>query len=99
MEDACVAAALLAENGAALIDVSGGLQGARGIDKGPGYFVPYAAAIKTRISIPVLVAGGIREPEHADRILREGHADLVGIGRAMLENADWARQAIAALGS
>jgi NADPH2 dehydrogenase len=99
LEDACVAAALLAENGAALIDVSGGLQGARGIDKGPGYFVPYAAAIKTRISIPVLVAGGIREPEHADRILREGHADLVGIGRAMLENADWARQAIAALGS
>lgn len=97
LEDACRTAVRLAENGADLIDVSGGLQGSRGLGREPGYFVPYAAVIKSRIKIPVLVTGGVREPAHADRIIREGKADLVGIGRAMLEEADWARKAIDAL--
>jgi NADPH2 dehydrogenase len=97
IEDACKTARRLAENGADLIDVSGGLQGSRGVGKAPGYFVPYAAAIKASANVPVLVTGGIREPAHADRIIRDGHADLVGIGRAMLEDAEWAQKAIAAL--
>ena len=97
IEDACRTAQRLAESGATLIDVSGGLQGSRGIGKESGYFVEYAAAIKSRVNVPVIVTGGIREPEHADVIVREGKADLVGIGRAMLEDAGWARKAIAAL--
>jgi len=97
LEDACLAAIRLAEKGADLIDISGGLQGSRGLGKDAGYFVPYAAAIKARVTIPVIVTGGIREPLHADRIVREGHADLVGIGRAMLDDPDWARKAIATL--
>jgi len=40
LEDACRAAAWLADGGAALIDVSGGLQGSRGVGKGAAYFVP-----------------------------------------------------------
>jgi NADPH2 dehydrogenase len=97
LRDACETAARLAAAGADLIDVSGGLQGSRGAGKAPGYFVPYAAAIKAGLKVPVVVTGGIREASHADRIIREGHADLVGIGRAMLEDAAWARKAIAAL--
>jgi NADPH2 dehydrogenase len=97
LEEACKTAARLAEAGADLIDVSGGLQGSSGLGKEPGYFVPYAAAIKARARIPVIVTGGIREASHADRIVREGLADLVGIGRAMLEDAAWAGKAIAAL--
>jgi len=97
LEDACKAAVRLAEAGADLIDVSGGLQGSRGVGKDPGYFVPYAAAAKARVHVPVIVTGGIREASHADLIIREGQADLVGIGRAMLEDANWARKAIAAL--
>jgi NADPH2 dehydrogenase len=90
-------ASLLATSGASLIDVSGGLQGSRGIGKLPGYFVPYAAAIKTDVAVPVIVTGGIREAAFADQIVREGKADLVGIGRAMLEDAEWASKAIRAL--
>jgi NADPH2 dehydrogenase len=97
LEDACLAAIRLAEEGADLIDVSGGLQGSRGVGKDAGYFVPYAAAVKARVNIPVMVTGGIREPIHADRIVREGRADLVGIGRAMLDDSEWARKAIAIL--
>jgi 2,4-dienoyl-CoA reductase-like NADH-dependent reductase (Old Yellow Enzyme family) len=97
LEDACRTAQRLAEKGAALIDVSGGLQGSRGTGKSAGYFVDYARAIKSQVNVPVIVTGGIREHEHADVIVREGNADLVGIGRAMLEDAEWARKAIAAL--
>jgi 2,4-dienoyl-CoA reductase-like NADH-dependent reductase (Old Yellow Enzyme family) len=97
LQDACTTAAVLADNGTALIDVSGGLQGSRGIGKPPGYFVPYAAAIKETVRVPVLVTGGISEPSHADSIIRVGHADLVGIGRAMLEDPHWARKALETL--
>jgi NADPH2 dehydrogenase len=87
----------LEQNGADLLDISGGLQGSGGIGKGPGFFVSYAEAIKAAVKVPVLVTGGIKDPAHADSIVREGKADLVGIGRAMLEDADWARKAIASL--
>lgn len=93
----CEVAARLARSGASLIDVSGGLQGSRGVGKGPGYFVPYAEAIKAVVAVPVIVTGGLSDPAEADRIVREGHADLIGIGRAMLNDAEWARHAIAAL--
>jgi 2,4-dienoyl-CoA reductase-like NADH-dependent reductase (Old Yellow Enzyme family) len=39
------------------------------------------------------VAGGITEPEFADRVIREGKVDLVAIGRAMLANPEWAADA------
>ncbi len=97
LDDACRTAARLAEAGASLIDVSGGLQGSRGIGKGPAYFVPYAQAIKAAVGVPVMVTGGIGEPDLADRAVREGWTDLVGIGRAMLNDPDWANKAIAHL--
>lgn len=97
LETSCKVAAWLAENGADLIDISGGLQGSRGTGRGPGYFVPYAEAIKAGVKVPVMVTGGIKDAEAADCIVREGKADLVGIGRAMLEDPDWARRAIESL--
>jgi 2,4-dienoyl-CoA reductase-like NADH-dependent reductase (Old Yellow Enzyme family) len=97
LDDACQAAGHLAEGGASLIDVSGGLQGSRGAGKGAAYFVPYARAIKALVRIPVMVTGGIGEPDLADRAIREGWADLIGVGRAMLNDPDWARKAIAHL--
>ncbi len=84
--------------GADMIDVSGGLQGARGSGGETGYFVPYAAAIKAVVHVPVMVTGGIREAALADRVVRGGQADLIGIGRAMLEEPDWAARAAATLG-
>jgi len=99
LEAACRMAQRLATAGAALIDVSGGLAGSDDPGRGPGYFVPYAAAIKKVVSVPVMVAGGIAQPAYADRIIRDGHADIVAVGRAMLDDPEWARKAIAELGS
>ncbi len=94
IEAGCAAAEGLVHGGVDLVDVSGGLQGSRGAGKGPGYFVPSAEAIKKRVRVPVIVTGGIADPVLADRIVREGRADLVGIGRAMLNDPLWARKAI-----
>jgi 2,4-dienoyl-CoA reductase-like NADH-dependent reductase (Old Yellow Enzyme family) len=96
-DEACRTAAALEQAGVDLISVSGGLMGSRPAGREPGYFVPYAAAIKSFVGIPVMVTGGISEPGLADHVVRSGQADLVGIGRAMLNDADWARKAIQAL--
>jgi 2,4-dienoyl-CoA reductase-like NADH-dependent reductase (Old Yellow Enzyme family) len=87
----------MVRGGVDLVDVSGGLQGSRGTGTGSGYFVPYAEAIKKCVRVPVIVTGGISDALMADGLVREGRADLVGIGRAMLNDPDWARKAIASL--
>lgn len=97
LDDALWTARALVAHGATLIDVSGGLQGSRGVGKGEGYFVPYARAVKAAVAVPVIVTGGISDPVFADQVVRNGDADLVGIGRAMLNDAEWARTAIARL--
>ncbi len=72
-----------------MIDVSGGFMGSRPAEAGQGYFVPEAAAIKKAVSIPVMVTGGITKPAFADKVLVNGHADLIGIGRALLRDSRW----------
>ena len=38
---------------------------------------------------PIITAGKIREPEHAERILQQGKADVIGLCRALLADPDW----------
>lgn len=97
LNEAVQAAIHLVDRGVDLVDVSGGLQGSRPpvvVARGPGWFVPYAEAVKAAVRVPVLVTGGFTDPAHADRVVREGRADLIGIGRAMLNDPGWARAAI-----
>ena len=49
-----------------------------------GIFVHLAQAIKSAVSIPVITVGRIRNPVMADGILRDGKADLVSMGRALI---------------
>jgi 2,4-dienoyl-CoA reductase-like NADH-dependent reductase (Old Yellow Enzyme family) len=97
INEAVRAATILVDRGIDLIDVSGGLQGSRPpvvVVRGPGWFVPYAETMKAAVRVPVLVTGGFTDPLHADRVVREGRADLIGVGRAMLNDPSWARVAI-----
>ncbi|MBE3588109.1 MAG: hypothetical protein IMW93_06070 [Thermoanaerobacteraceae bacterium] len=57
-----------------------------------------AAAVKPAVKVPVLVTGGLGDPVLANAVIAEGKADLVGIGRALLADPEWARKAKAALG-
>ena len=38
---------------------------------------------------PIIIAGKIREPTHAERILAQGKADIIGLCRAILCDPDW----------
>lgn len=56
-----------------------------------GYNLPFAAGIREVIDpLPVLCAPGrLVDAATAEDILRSGHADLVGLGRALISDADW----------
>ena len=52
-----------------------------------------AKAIKEQVSIPVAVVGGIFTPEEAERIIAEGYADMVMIGRSLVADPFWIKKA------
>ena len=58
-----------------------------------GVFAHLAAAVKSAVDIPVITVGRIRNPAMADQIIREGKADLVSMGRALLADPDLPRKA------
>jgi 2,4-dienoyl-CoA reductase-like NADH-dependent reductase (Old Yellow Enzyme family) len=91
---------MIADSGVDIIDISGGIGGG-GMDdlKGPGYFVPHAAAVKEVVEIPVIGVGGIQTAVEADTIIRSGKVDLVAVGRAILKDPEWATQALKELES
>ncbi|MGC8777808.1 MAG: tRNA-dihydrouridine synthase, partial [Candidatus Caldatribacteriaceae bacterium] len=54
-----------------------------------GWRAYLAQALKEVVSCPVIAVGVIRRPEVAERILAEGKADFVAIGRGLLADPDW----------
>ncbi|GAA3368293.1 NADH:flavin oxidoreductase/NADH oxidase [Streptomyces sannanensis] len=93
-------AAHLKEHGVDLLDVStgGNASGVR-IPVAPGYQVPFAARVKNETGLPVAAVGLITEPEHAEKILANGEADAVLLGRELLRHPYWARHAARELGA
>ena len=98
LADSKKVAVRLASEGIDILDVSGGLSGSRPPGtKGEGYLVHLAEGIKSVVEIPVIAVGGIVTATFADSIVRDGRADLVAVGRAMLNDPDWAAKAIRSL--
>jgi 2,4-dienoyl-CoA reductase-like NADH-dependent reductase (Old Yellow Enzyme family) len=96
--DSTIAAVEFERVGVDILDVTGGLTGyiRPGHDE-PGYFAELSEAIKGVVSIPVMLTGGVTEPQHAEKLLAEGKADLIGVGRAILRDSEWAQRAIRSL--
>lgn len=89
---ACVA---FEEAGIDMIDITGGLSGyVRPDHAEPGYFAELSEPIKRAVSVPVILTGGVTEPEQAEALLAAGRADLIGVGRAILKDSGWARRAM-----
>ena len=51
------------------------------------------AVRKAGFDTPIVIAGKIREPKHAEEILREEKADMIGLCRALLCDPDWPAKA------
>jgi 2,4-dienoyl-CoA reductase-like NADH-dependent reductase (Old Yellow Enzyme family) len=89
-------AKMLEKAGVAAIDISGAIDKAYIFSISPyclpgvlGYMVKYAKAVKRAVSIPVIVAGGIRTPQQAEKIIADGSADIVSLGRTLLADPDF----------
>ncbi len=91
-------APLLEAHGAAYLSVSAGVYGSSQLTipsmyVEPGCFVHLAQAVKETVSIPVVSAGRIKDPQLAETVIAEGKSDLVAMGRALLADPDLARKA------
>jgi 2,4-dienoyl-CoA reductase (NADPH2) len=90
----------LAGAGVDLLDVSSGGSSPKAVvPLRPGYQVPFAAAVRAKAGLPTAAVGLITGAEQAEAILRDGHADLVLLGRELLRNPHWPLQAARELGA
>ena len=53
--------------------------------------------VKACTALPLIIAGGLRHPADAERVVAEGHADFAAVGQGMLEDPAWTRHAREAL--
>jgi 2,4-dienoyl-CoA reductase-like NADH-dependent reductase (Old Yellow Enzyme family) len=91
-DDSKSAVPFLVEAGVDCLDLSGGLGGY--IKNGPeGFFEYLGKEIKPIAPIPIMITGGIKNPKTAEALIAENKADLVGIGRALLADPEWAVKA------
>ena len=54
-----------------------------------GCFTSMTAEIKKAVSIPVIAQGRLQDPEVAEKVLADGKADFVAIGRGWIAEPDW----------
>lgn len=54
-----------------------------------GYQVAFAQRIKREVGIPTMAVGRITDPELANAIVQGGSADLVALGRPLLDDPNW----------
>jgi 2,4-dienoyl-CoA reductase-like NADH-dependent reductase (Old Yellow Enzyme family) len=98
-EDSVELARDLAALGADLVDVStGGNTPTADIPIGPGYQVPFAETVRRKADVPTGAVGMITDARQAERILADGSADLVLLGREFLRDPYWPQHAAQQLG-
>ena len=52
------------------------------------YFLENVKKIKPRLSIPVILVGGLRTPSMMNRIIEDNYADMIAIGRPLIREPD-----------
>ncbi|WP_204806432.1 FAD-dependent oxidoreductase [Mycobacterium riyadhense] len=96
-ETALVAPELVAA-GVSAFHVSGGVIDrlvtgmVNGADDGDELNVGAAAAVKQVVDVPVIAVGRIHDPTRAERILADGRADFIAMGRPLLADPDLPRK-------
>jgi 2,4-dienoyl-CoA reductase (NADPH2) len=94
VEDACRVAELAEAAGADAIHVSAYADPALAIGyteahatHTPGRFLQFGAAVKQRVSVPVISVGRI-EPDVAERVIADGMADFIAMGRKLIADPE-----------
>ncbi|MGY8958020.1 MAG: oxidoreductase [Alphaproteobacteria bacterium] len=94
LEDSAAVARALKAHGVDVIDCSsGGMSGLSTVNADTsaqyGYQTPFAESIRKHADIKTMAVGLIIHADQAEEILQSGNADLVAIGREMLNNPNW----------
>ena len=102
IEDSIAFARALKDEGVDVIDCSsGGIVGSASmstVPRLPGFQVPFSERVKKEAGIATMAVGLITEAEQAERVLRNGEADLIAIARELMWYADWPAHAAKELG-
>ncbi|MBI5605166.1 MAG: FAD-dependent oxidoreductase [Deltaproteobacteria bacterium] len=96
-EEARFLAVLFEKAGMDFLDISAGVYGSHPalipMGESQGCFIPLASGIKEVVHLPVIGVGMIQDPSYADRMIQEGKADLVALGRALIADPAWPEKA------
>lgn len=80
---------------------SGGITTDRSMDtrvrRGFAFHADFSRAVREDADIPSATVGLITDPQQAEFLVSEGDADIVLLGREMLNNPNWAHHALATL--
>jgi 2,4-dienoyl-CoA reductase-like NADH-dependent reductase (Old Yellow Enzyme family) len=97
LEDSLQVGTMLAEKGIDAIELSGGVLvggklspsrvGIKSAEK-EAYFQKEARAFKAKINVPLILVGGNRSFQVAERLVNEGTADYVSMSRALIREPD-----------
>lgn len=55
----------------------------------PAFMVDMAEAVKKVVKVPVINVGKLWYPQTAEKVLQEGKADFIAIGRGLLADPEW----------
>ena len=56
-------------------------------------FAFLALNVKKAVSVPVMASNRISDPDSAERIIKDGYADMVNLGRVLIADPEWPRKA------
>lgn len=91
IHDCVEACQLFEECGVDLLHLTGGMNGfLRPGHSEPGYFQDMSIPVKKKVTVPVLLTGGVTNISQAEELLEHHCADMIGVGRAIYKDAHWA---------
>ena len=93
IQDSVAIARRLEQDGADAIHVSAGSYASLEWTMPPmafpkGVLVPYAAAIRAEVGVPVIAVGRLGDADLAEDVLAQGKADFIALGRPLLADPD-----------
>ena len=98
LEESVQVAKILEAAGADVISVSAGCHETQHLSNDTmrmkeDFKRPLFEAIKEAVNVPIIVAGGYRNPAVSEKIVSDGVADFLGIARPLLADPEWPQKA------
>jgi len=76
----------------------GGEGGLSAVPRVPGFQAGYSREIRHVTGMPTVAVGMISTAQHAEALLRDGHADLIALARGLMDDPNWPLHAARELG-